>query len=76
VLKDKISEYGILFVTTHVNDKLVIGTLDGMNHVMDELQCNKFELKIVDDWNNPLRCKVQVDYDEKTMFVMQSHLNE
>jgi hypothetical protein len=72
----KYTEHGIEFVGIYVDDCLVIDNEKDINDVIDGLKTHKFGLKIANDLEDFLSCRILTDYERKicdaTSFNQQS----
>ena len=70
----KHSELGIVMVAVYVDDCLVVGSESGIDDMINCLKNCDFGLKVEDNLTDYLSCKININQDTKTTFVMQPHL--
>ena len=70
----KHSKLGIVMVAVYVDDCLVVGSEKGIEEMIICLKNCDFGLKIEDNLTDYLSCKIQINQQTKTTYVMQPHL--
>ena len=70
----KHSKFGIVMVAVYVDDCLVVESEKGIEDMINCLKNCDFGLKIEDNLTDYLSCKIQINQQTKTTYVMQPHL--
>jgi Reverse transcriptase (RNA-dependent DNA polymerase) len=65
---------GIVIIAIYVDDCLIIGEDSKINEVIEERKGYYFGLKVEDHLTDYLSCRIITNFDDKTLFIMQSHL--
>jgi hypothetical protein len=63
-----------VIIAIYVNDCLIIRDHSNINEVIEELKGYNFGLKLEDYLIDYLSCRIITNFDNKTLFIMQSHL--
>jgi hypothetical protein len=63
----------VTFIAIYVNYCLVTGTDAGIDNVINNLKDHNFGVKVNHNSTDYLSCRVRVDYENKTTFMMQPH---
>ena len=70
----KYSNQGIVLIAIYVDDCLMIGTDSDIDAVIEKLKNYDFGLKVEHNLTDYLSCRIFVNYENRTTFIMQPHL--